>query len=160
MDAVPWPLRRRNMRKGIPIALLAAILVAATLLPWKHVVARAVTWVTTSPASWSDVEAAWGGVVPGNPTVYGDRVSLPLGLELHKRQRTDSGYCVRRVSARPEAGRIIVRFDTCICGPGTTSPYRYALAAHFARPSPGKYVVVYDDASAGYPRIGEVELGE
>ncbi len=143
-----------------PVALLAVILVAATALFWEQAIARAVTWVTTSPASWSDVEAAWGGVVLGDPTVQGDRVSLPLGLDLPKRQRTDSGYCVRRVSARPEAGRIIVRFDTCVCGPGTTSPYRYALAARFARPSPGRYVVVYDDAGAGYPRIGEVKLGE
>jgi hypothetical protein len=86
--------------------------------------------------------------------------SSALKLALHQRQRTDSGVCVRRVSARPEAGRIIVRFDKCICGPGSTLPYKYELEAHMTRPSPGKYVVVYDDADAGYPRIGEVELGE
>jgi hypothetical protein len=143
-----------------PIALLAILLVAVTALLWEHAIPRAVTWVTTTPAPWSYVEAAWGGVALGDPTVQGGRVSLPLKLDLHQRQRTDSAVCVRRVSARPEAGRIIVRFDKCICGPGTTSPYRCELEAHFARPSPGKYVVVYDDAGAGYPRIGEVELGE
>src|SRR5262245_66573797 len=104
---LPQPLRRRAMRYlAAPGALLAILLIATTALFWKQAIGRAVTWVTTSPASWSDVEAAWGGVVPGDPTVQGDRVSLPLGLEFDKRQRTDSGYCVRRISARPEGGRI------------------------------------------------------
>jgi|GEM_PF-2108826 len=116
----------------------------------------------TGPATWSYVEKGWGGVAVEKPTVEAGRVSLPLRLGVHPAERVDSAICIRRVTGRVEDGRIAVRIDKRICqgGPGSKTAAEGAedLTVHVAKPAPGKYAVVYDDASAGFPKIGEVEV--
>jgi len=118
--------------------------------------------VTTTLATWSYVEKGWGGVALGSPTVEANRVSLPLNLGVHPPERIDSAICISRVSGHVENGRIAVRIYKRICkgGPGSKTAAEGAedLTVHVGKPAPGRYAVVYDDASAGFPKIGEVEV--
>jgi hypothetical protein len=116
----------------------------------------------TGPATWSYVEKGWGGVALGTPTIAADRMDLPLRLGVHPAERVDSAICVRRVSGHVEKDRIVVRVYKRICrgGPGSKTAAEGArdLTVHLGKPLPGKYAVVYNDASAGFPKIGEVEV--
>ncbi|HEV7506173.1 MAG TPA: hypothetical protein VGS07_14785 [Thermoanaerobaculia bacterium] len=117
----------------------------------------AVTVASTTPAPWSYVEDAWGGIASENPTIESDRVALPVRLDLHSAKRIDSAICIRRVNGRVDAGRVFVRVDKCLCHSGTQGEGP-DMVARFGKPAPGKYAVVYDDASAGFPKIGEIEV--
>jgi hypothetical protein len=123
---------------------------------------QGMTLTSTVPATWAYVERNWGGVAVENPAVEAGRVSLPLRLGVHAAEGVDSAICVSRVAGRVDDGRIAVRVDKRICqgGPSSTTAAEAAegLTVHLAKPAPGKYVVVYDDASAGFPKIGEVEV--
>jgi hypothetical protein len=123
---------------------------------------RAVTWVTTSPAPWSYVEKSWGGIAVGNPTMEAGRVALPFRLFVHPVEHVDSAVCVRRAAGRVEGGRVLIRLDKSICEAGhrprTAEERANDSVVQLGRPAPGRYAVVYDDAGAGFPRIGEVEV--
>ena len=138
---------------------LAAILLAPLV---SVSCSRAVTWGSTTPASWSYVEKSWGGIALGNPTIEADRVDLPFRLGVHEVERVDSGICIRRLTGRFDKGRAIVRFDKYICeGSHRTTPIEQSakdFVARLDKPAPGKYDVVYDDVSAGFPKLGEVEV--
>ncbi|HSS49560.1 MAG TPA: hypothetical protein VLX28_11510 [Thermoanaerobaculia bacterium] len=131
----------------------AAILLALVSSSCQDVV----TVASTTPAPWSYVEDAWGGIAPENPAIESGRVALPVKLDLHPAKRLDSAICIRRVSGRVDEGRVFVRVDKCLCHSGTKGEGP-DMVARFAKPAPGRYVVVYDDASAGFPKIGEIEV--
>jgi hypothetical protein len=118
---------------------------------------RALTVASTTPAPWTYVEDAWGGIASGSPTIESDRMALPVRFDVHPVKRQDSAICIRRVNGRVDGGRVIVRVDKCLCSSGTTGKGP-ELIARFAKPVPGKYMVVYDDARAGFPKIGEIEV--
>ncbi len=123
---------------------------------------RAVPWATTSPAPWSYVERSWGGIAVGNPTMEAGQVALPFRLFVHPVERVDSAICVRRATGRVEEGRVLIRLDKSLCEAGhrprTAEERANDSVVHLGKPEPGKYAVVYDDASAGFPKIGEVEV--
>ena len=52
------------------------------------------------------------------------------------------------------ADRFLVRLDKCLCNGGTAAP----LIAVLPKPSSGAYDVVYDDAAAGFPHVGRLEV--
>ena len=117
---------------------------------------RMATWATTRRAPWTYVREAWGGIVPGSPSVEGSRLRLPFTLDLKSAKRGDSGVCICGVKARNEGSRIVVAFYECVCGPGAIRDF----TATMPRPKPGTYSVVYDDHDAGFPALGSVEVAE
>jgi hypothetical protein len=117
---------------------------------------RAVTLASTTAAPWSYVEEAWGGIASEIPTVESGRMALPVRFAVHPVVRHDSAICIRRVNGRVEDGRVIVGVDKYICSSGTGKGPD--LVARFVKPAPGRYAVVYDDASAGFPKIGDIEV--
>lgn len=114
--------------------------------------ARVVSTATTTPASWSYVEEAWGGLALVSPTVASGTVSLPLETGIHPPKRFDSAICVCGASARTDGARIVVLLESCVCGPGS----KRTLLVQMSKPTPGVYSVHYDDAAAGFPKIGEL----
>jgi hypothetical protein len=145
----------KTFYRFLPPATLLLALVSASCN-------RAVVWVTTTPAPWSYVERSWGGIAVGNPTMEAGRVALPFSLFVHHVERVDSAICVRRATGRVEKGRVLIRLDKSICEAGhrprTAEERANDSVVHLGRPAPGRYAVVYDDAGAGFPRIGEVEV--
>jgi hypothetical protein len=137
---------------------LAALLLALASVSCN----RAVVWASTTPAPWSYVERSWGGIAVGNPTMEADWVALPFSLFVHPVEHVDSAICVRRATGRVEEGRVLIRLDKSICEAGhrprTAEERANDSVVHLGRPAPGRYAVVYDDAGAGFPRIGEVEV--
>ncbi len=123
---------------------------------------RLMVWVSTKPASWSYVNDAWGGIAAENPTIESGQMALPVRFDVHAVTRVDSAICIRRVNGRVDEGRVIVGVDRCLCQSGPSSKTAEELArelvAHFSKPAPGRYTVVYDDASAGFPKIGDIEI--
>lgn len=121
---------------------------------------RAVTLVSTEKAPWWYVEQRWGGLELGEPRVEGSQFSIPLRLFVHGVRQIDSGICVRRVEARVDGLRVILRIDKCLCGPGVTqfNPSSRGLTAAMQRPRAGTYEVVYDDEGAGFPRVGQITV--
>lgn len=123
---------------------------------------RALIWATTTPAPWSFVEKSWGGIAVGNPKMEAGRMTLPYRLFVHRVRDAQSGVCVCRATGRVEEGRVLIRLDKSLCegGPGSRTAKERANGpvVHLGRPAPGRYVVVYDDAGAGFPKIGEVEV--
>jgi hypothetical protein len=113
---------------------------------------RLVSEASERAAPWSYVEEAWGGIGVGKPVVSADGVTIPFDLGLRPPKRLDSAICVRDADARLKDGRIVVLLERGVCGPG--SPTEHAV--HLKRLPKGTYTVVYGDADAGYPVIGEV----
>ncbi len=115
---------------------------------------RAVTTATSERATWEYVEKYWGGIALEEASINESLVSIPFKLGVHGVERLDSGVCVHRITARFEGARIMMRIDKCICGPSATRDLRAILR----RPASGNYDVVYDDATAAFPRIGRVTV--
>ena len=116
--------------------------------------ASAIPWVTSEPAPWSYVEDAWGGVRLGAVEVVSGDAFLLFELRAHEVKRIDSGICVRGASTRMDGGRIALRLDQSLCGPGSLTDYKAALPKLAA----GTYDVVYDDEAAGFPALGRVRI--
>jgi hypothetical protein len=116
--------------------------------------ARVVTAVTSEPPPWSYVEDGWGGVRLGAPEIVSGVASLPFTFHAHDVKRMDSGTCLHGASTRLDGPRIVLRLDKCVCGPGTLSDMRVALPVL----TKGTYAVVYDDATAGFPLLGEIRV--
>lgn len=140
----------KTLRRFLPPA---AILLALASVSCN----RMVVWASTEPASWLYVDEAWGGIATENPAIESDRVALPIRFDVHAVKRVDSAICIRRVNGRVDEGRVIVGVDKCLCSSGTTGKGP-ELVARFVKPASGRYAVVYDDAGAGFPKIGEIEV--
>jgi hypothetical protein len=117
---------------------------------------RAVTLVTTERASWSYVEEAWGGLQVSDSAVEDGRLRLRLRSHVHAVTRVDSGICVRAVSARVDETRVLVRLDKAVCDPKGPPPPSNEVS--IASPPAGTYAVLYDDAAAGFPRLGQARV--
>ncbi len=115
---------------------------------------RLVTWASTKTAPWSYVEDGWGGTALESYLVESNQVNLKFKLLIHDVKRIDSGICSCGTSAKLQQNRILVRMKSCLCGPGADTHH----VAIIRRPPPGQYLVVYDDPSANYPRIGEITI--
>jgi hypothetical protein len=132
---------------GCPTLAIAALMACSAC-------DRAVTQMSTVTASWSYVEDAWGGVALSESRVSGNQLSLILRVGVHDRKRMDSGTCLCGAHARLDASRVVVSLGRCLCGPGAG----LALVAGMAKPAAGAYDVVYDDSTAGFPRIGQLTV--
>jgi hypothetical protein len=117
---------------------------------------RAVTLVTTERAAWSYVEEAWGGLDVPESRVEDGRLRLRLRFHVHPVARVDSGICVRAVAARVDGTRVLVRLDKSVCDPkgATQSSDEVSIAV----PPAGTYELRYDDAGAGFPRLGQAQV--
>lgn len=133
------------MRPPIPPTCLALVLLTSGC-------DRLVSQATEKDAPWSYVEEAWGGMGVGKPVVSADGVTIPLELRLRPPKRFDSAICVRGADAHLKDGRIVVVLERGVFGPGSLTEYAVRLKLL----PKGTYTVVYGDADAGYPVIGEV----
>ena len=115
---------------------------------------RAVTHLSTTTASWSYVEDAWGGVALAESRDNAKQVSLIFRLGVHQWKQMDSGSCACGAHARLNGSRVVVSLDRCLCGAGAGA----TLVAEMAKPASGAYFVVYDDSAAGFPRIGQLTI--
>ena len=66
----------------------------------------------------------------------------------------DSGSCLCGAHARLNGSQVLVSLDRCVCSPGAG----VALVAEMTKPASGAYDVVYDDSTAGFPRIGRLTI--
>lgn len=113
-----------------------------------------VSEITAEPATWGYVNDAWGGLEVGSPVVTAGQVDLPLTLMVHAVKQVDSGVCTDAIVARVDGTRVIIGLKRGVCGEGSLTDY----TAHFSVPPAGRYDVVYDDAQAGFPSLGEITI--
>jgi hypothetical protein len=116
---------------------------------------RLVTLATTERADWSYVDTAWGGATLKSASLTDGKLTLTPRLMLHRPTRLDSAICIAGVHARQDGQRLLFWFDKALCSNGAA---RLPYAATMPGPPAGTYEVVYDDAAAGFPRLGRIAL--
>jgi hypothetical protein len=136
------------------VRITALMSAAALTAGCDRVCKRVVPIATATTADWAYVDNAWGATKLKSAAATDRDLTLTLTLFVHPPTHVDSGICDRGVHARQEGSRIAVAIDRSLCGDGP-----HPLTATIAKPPEGTYDVVYDDASAGYPRIGRLTIG-
>jgi len=136
-----------------PPRIAALALAAAFAAGCDRVAKRIVPAMTSERATWSYVDEAWGGMAVKTSAVNANQLSLTFRLFLHAPTRIDSGICIYAIAARADGRRVVVRLDRSLCG-NTTGGYAVSLP----KPEAGTYDVVYDDAAAGFPKLGRVTV--
>jgi hypothetical protein len=86
--------------------------------------------------------------------ITGQRVAVPYRLGLAKPTHLDSAICPGDTRAAVESGRVLVEIARELCSATSKTP----RIIDFDRPAPGQYVISYNDAAAGYPQLGSVNI--
>jgi len=115
---------------------------------------RAVTTASSETATWEYVQSAWGGAKVDRIEIDDDDLVLTLALNPANARGINSAICACGVEAVVRAKEIHLNIRKCICGPEVGD----ALEVRLPRPPGGFYQVVYDDAAAGNPHLGGVDV--
>jgi hypothetical protein len=129
-------------------------MMAALAAGCERVAQRVVPRVTATKADWAFVDSSWGGTKLQSAAATNRDLTITLALGVHPPTRIDSAICTRGVNVRQDGSRIVLSIDRSVCGDGP-----HPLTATIAKPAAGTYDVVYDDASAGFPRVGRLTIG-
>jgi hypothetical protein len=136
-------------------ARIAVLMMAAAIAAGCDSVAkRVVPGVTATKADWAFVDRSWGGTKLQSAAATDRDLTITLALGVDRPKQIDSETCTRGVHARQDGSRIVLSIDRSVCGDGP-----HPSTATIAKPAVGTYDVVYDDASAGFPRVGRLIVG-
>ena len=117
--------------------------------------AELITYFTTTNADWDHVQKSFGGIKV-NSELEGEYLVLKPDFLINESVQISSMQCIRRIKAKLTGNQIRILVQYCLCNKWGVAEYPYTV--RISKPESGEYSIVYNDRSAGFPVVGNVNI--
>ncbi|BHH82766.1 hypothetical protein [Desulforhopalus sp. 52FAK] len=116
---------------------------------------QVLTYLTTEDASWEYIDKSLGGMKAIAATKENETI-IKFEFVLHEISAMNSMHCIRDIQGKVKNEKILINLRYCMCNDWNSQNSSESVTIKQLKP--GNYTIIYNDASAGHPELGNINI--